>query len=103
MGSAAKKPLLAAGGCVIVLALLVALAYFWGPAERLDAKTLTGLGQLGDRGQAPLPHAVAHSVDPLMMLVVTALLCIAGLAIGRPRHVAAAVFVVVGANITTQV
>ena len=98
-----RKPLLAAAGCLIALGLLVGLAYFWGPAERLDAKTLTGLGQLGDRGQADLPHAVARSVDPLMMLGALGLLCIAGLAARRPRHVAAAVLVVAGANITSQI
>jgi membrane-associated phospholipid phosphatase len=103
MASAAKKPLLAAGGCVVVLAILVLVAYFWGPAERLDAKTLTGLGQLGDRGQAPLPHSVAHSVDPVMMLCALGVLCIIGFAAGRPRHVAAAVLVVAGANVTSQV
>lgn len=103
MTSVVKRPLLAAGGCVVAFVLLVVAAYSWGPAEQLDAKTLTGLGQLGNRGQAELPHAFAHSVDPLSLLFVLGVLCVAGLAWGRPRRVVAAVAVVAGANITTQV
>jgi membrane-associated phospholipid phosphatase len=102
MAVATRKPLLAAGGCAVALVLLVAVAYSWGPIERLDAKTLTGLGQLGDNGQAALPHTFANSVDPFFLLCVLGVHCIAGLAWGRPRHVAAAVAVVAGANITAQ-
>lgn len=102
MAAATRKPLLAAGGCVIAFVLLVALAYSWGPLERLDARTLTGLGQLGDNGQAALPHKFAYAVDPLFLLCVLGVLSIAGLAWGRPRQVVAAVAVVAGANITAQ-
>lgn len=49
-----------------------------------------------------LADAIASLGDPLPMLVMLTVACLIGLLRGRPRSALAAVLVVVGANLTTQ-
>lgn len=49
-----------------------------------------------------LADAIASLGDPLPMLVMLAVACLIGLLRGRPRSAVAALLVVVGANVTTQ-
>jgi membrane-associated phospholipid phosphatase len=98
----ARTPLLAAGVCAVAFGALLACAYTVGQAERLDATALHGLGTLQGSWSAPLAHLAAHLADPLPLLVVLAALFAWGWARGRRREAVAALALVAGANVTTQ-
>ena len=67
MRSSPRLPLLAALGCVVAFAALLACAYMVGPVERLDATALHGLGRI--EGPPPLASRLAaHLADPLPLL-----------------------------------
>lgn len=96
------RPLAAALACALALVGVLLAAYAVGPIERLDADALTGFGNLRSPERVPVADFVAHLADPVPLLAMLAGLGALGLSWGRPRHVAAAVFAVVGANVTTQ-
>lgn len=99
----ARTPLLAAAACSAAFLALLAGAYELGPAERLDATALHGLVTLRGPWANPVAHVFAHLADPLPLLVILAALFAWGWALGRRRQALAAVALVAGANVTTQV
>jgi membrane-associated phospholipid phosphatase len=99
----AKAPLAACLACVVALIGLTFLAYEVGPSERLDARLLSKLAAHGRSTAGDLAEGLAHLVDPLPLLVLLALACAIALRRGRPRDALAAVAVVLGANLTTQI
>jgi membrane-associated phospholipid phosphatase len=97
-----KAPLAAWIGCATALVLLALVAYGIDAAQRADATLLTKfIAREGTVG--PLAEAIAHLADPLPLLALLAGACAIALRRGRPLDAAAAIVVVAGANLTTQV
>jgi membrane-associated phospholipid phosphatase len=98
-----KGPLFACLSCVGALILLMLVAYKLGFVERLDASLLVRVSSSPRTEANTLAFGLAHLGDPLPMAVM--LLAISGLAyrVGRRHEALAAVAVVAGANVTTQV
>jgi membrane-associated phospholipid phosphatase len=96
-----KAPLLAAFACAAAIVPLAVVSYSVGPAESLDRHLLFDL-----RRDAGFGHTVASAFVNLgdlgALLPMLAAVCLLGLGLGRRREVLAAVVVVAGANITTQ-
>lgn len=96
-----KAPLLAAFACAVAIVPLAVVSYSFGPAESFDRHLLLDL-----RRDAGLGYTVASAFVNLgdlgALLPMLAAVCLLGLGFGRRREVLAAVVVVAGANITTQ-
>jgi membrane-associated phospholipid phosphatase len=94
-------PLAAWIACAAALVGLALVAYGIDAAQRADATLLTKFiardGTLG-----PFADAVAHLADPLPLLAMLVAACGIALWRGRPLDALAAVVVVAGANLTTQ-
>lgn len=82
---------------------LAYLAYAVGPSERLDARLLGKLAAHGQTAAGDLADGLARLADPLPLLVLLACACAVAFWRGRPRQALAAVAVVAGANVTTQI
>lgn len=102
MGAKVKAPLAAAIACVFGLALVAALAYGSHSVQVLDAKALASfVAAPGSEGESAA-SAVRRLGNLPEMLGMLAIACAVGLACGRRRGVLAALIVVSGANLTTQ-
>jgi membrane-associated phospholipid phosphatase len=97
-----KAPLLACLGCAVALVGLVILAYGFGPFERLDAQMIVHFSARLDSHSYRLAEGMAQLADPLPLLAMLAAVCAFALALGRRHEAVAAVAVVAGANLTTQ-
>jgi len=101
MAPRVKTALLAALACALAIAPLAVVAYSWDPFRRVDLRVLLHLR----RDEGPL-HALAAALvnlgDLASLLVLLAVACAIGLRYGRRREVLAAIVVVGGANVTTQ-
>lgn len=102
MRAKTSLPLHAAAGCWAAFCATGVLAYAVGPAERLDAVALRGLGTLRGPWADPVARLFAHLADPVPLIVLLAGVFAAGRAVGRRRQAVAAVALVVGANVATQ-
>ncbi len=102
MTKSVKAPLAAWIGCAGALIGLALVAYGIDAAQRADA---TLLARFINDGVSLYPTAdtVAHLGDPLPLLLMLSCACGVALWRGRPLDAAAAVTVVAGANLTTQV
>ena len=98
-----KTPLLACFACAVALALLVIVAYGFSPFERLDARTIVFLSLTPQSPSYRLAEGIAQLANPLPLLALLAAVCAFALSLGRRREAVAAVAVVAGANLTTQV
>jgi membrane-associated phospholipid phosphatase len=101
MAPGGKRALLAAIACALAIAPLAFVAYSFGPFERLDLRVMLHL----ERDSGPLHSLAAVLVnfgDLASLLVLLAAACAIGLRYGRRREVLAAIVVVAGANLTTQ-
>jgi membrane-associated phospholipid phosphatase len=96
-----KSPLAACLACAIALGLLTLLALGLAVGRDVDVRLFLELAEDEPSGDT-LADAVASFGDPLPMLVLLTVACAIGLLRGRPRSALAAVLVVVGANVTTQ-
>lgn len=98
-----KRPLAGCLACILGLALLADLAYGSGPVGRADAVALHRLA--GQAGAWPGDGArlLAHLGDPLVQVALLALLVGVGIWLQRPSRTVAALALVAGANLTTQV
>lgn len=102
MARSVKAPLAAWIACAAALVGLALVAYGIDAAQRADATLLTKfIAREGSVG--PLADAVAHLGDPLPLLAMLVAACAIALWRGRPIDAAAAITVVAGANLTTQV
>lgn len=97
-----KGPLAACVACAGALGALVILAYAFGPAEALDSRLLVHLAAEEASGAWRLAGEVARLADPLPLLLMLGAVVLVALAAGRRREALAAVAVVAGANVTTQ-
>jgi membrane-associated phospholipid phosphatase len=97
-----KAPLAAWIACACALVGLALVAYGIDAAQRADATLLTKfIARDGSFGSPA--ETIAHLGDPLPLLVMLAATCGIALWRGRPLDAAAALAVVAGANLTTQV
>ncbi|HEV7614817.1 MAG TPA: phosphatase PAP2 family protein [Solirubrobacterales bacterium] len=98
-----KTPLLACLACAVALCVLVVLAYGFGPFERADAAMIVQLSVAPESHSLRLADGVAQLADPLPLMAMLAAVCALALGLGRRHEALAAVAVVAGANLTTQV
>lgn len=98
-----KAPLGGLLVCVGGLILLALLAYGSAPVQRLDTAALARVVTTGGSHAESLATRLTLLGDPPALVLMLALACAIGWARGRPRSIAAALVVVVGANLTTQV
>jgi membrane-associated phospholipid phosphatase len=103
MSERVKRPFAAALGCALVLALLASLAYGGGAPGRLDARALHHLAGQREAASGDLARLVVHLGDPLVQLLLLAGASLLALRLRRPDRALAAVVLVAGANLTTQV
>jgi membrane-associated phospholipid phosphatase len=97
-----KASLAAWISCAGALVGLALVAYGIDAAQRADATLLTKfIARDGTFG--PLAETIAHLGDPLPLLVMLAAACAIALWRGKPLDATAAVAVVAGANLTTQI
>jgi membrane-associated phospholipid phosphatase len=96
-----KTPLLAALACVLLIAPLAVAAYSLGPFQRLDLRILLHLRREEGAINA-LASVLVNLGDLIPLLILLATVCAIGLRAGRRREVLAALAVVAGANLTTQ-
>jgi membrane-associated phospholipid phosphatase len=97
-----KAPLAAWIACAGALVGLALVAYGIDAAQRADATLLTKF--IARDGSFGTPaETIAHLGDPLPLLVMLAAACAIALWRGKPLDAAAAVTVVAGANLTTQI
>jgi membrane-associated phospholipid phosphatase len=97
-----KAPLAAWIGSALALALLALVAYGVDAAHRTDASLLERFAARDGSALGSLANVLVHLGDPLPLLVMLVLACGIALSRGRPLDAAAAIAVVVGANLTTQ-
>jgi membrane-associated phospholipid phosphatase len=101
MRRSVKAPLFAAIACAAAIAPLAVAAYGFGPVKSVDLRILLHLER--ETGPAhDLAMALVVLGDLAALLVLVAAVCALGLHFGRRREVVAAVIVVAGANLTTQ-
>jgi membrane-associated phospholipid phosphatase len=96
-----KTPLFAAILCAAAIAPLAALAYSYGPVKARDLHLFTDL----ERGTGRVHDLAATLVnlgDLASLLILGAVIVGIGLWFGRRREVIAALVLIAGANVTTQ-
>ncbi len=98
-----KRPVAGCLACVGGLILVTLLAYRVGPFERFEATVLSQLATHKESSLGAVATLVAHFADPLPQVAMLVVACLMALHWGRPRHAIAAVALVAGANLTTQV
>ncbi|HSS04744.1 MAG TPA: phosphatase PAP2 family protein [Solirubrobacterales bacterium] len=103
MAGHVKAPLAAWLACAGALVLLALVAYGINAAQHADATLLAKLIARQDSAAWSVTNAIAHLADPAPLLVMLALACGIALWRGRPLDAVAAVVVVLGASVTTQV
>jgi membrane-associated phospholipid phosphatase len=96
-----RSPLAACFACAIALGLLAFLALGLAAGRHFDVRLFLRLAEDEPSGGS-LADAIASLGDPLPMLAMLAVACAIALLRGRPGDALAAVLVVAGANVTTQ-
>ncbi len=96
-----RAPLVACLACAGGFVLLAALVFGFGPVQHADAALLARLIEPGTRVDS-LAADVAKLGDPAALLLLLALACGIALARRQPRGALAALALVAGANLTTQ-
>ena len=102
MDSVWKRPLVGAAGCTAAFVAVLVLAYWLPLARWADGWAVEGFLHLQRPWLTRVASDVAHLANPLPFAVWT--LVVVGVAIrrGRPRHAAAALLLLVGANVVAQ-
>jgi membrane-associated phospholipid phosphatase len=98
-----SAPLFAAAGCLGAVVIVAFFAYKVGPTIHLDASVLNRLSAPREGLRFDLATVVARLADPVPLALMTIAVVTLGLRWGRRRETLAAVAVVLGANLTTQV
>jgi membrane-associated phospholipid phosphatase len=94
-----RSPLFAAAACFLAFWAVLGCAYAIAPLGSLDAIALHGLTALDHPVVDRVGYVVAHSVDPLPLTTMLAVLFAWGWALGRRREALGAVGLVAGANL----
>ncbi len=97
-----KAPLAACFACAVALFLLVVLTFGVDATRHLDWRLFLRLAEHRHSNGGSLAGAIATLADPLPLLGMLAVASGIALVRGRPRDALAAVLVVAGANVTTQ-
>lgn len=88
--------------CGVAAAALLLATYLLGAIGRWDVSAYSGLTELSDHPSVfRAADRVVHLANILPSVAVLTVICVTGIALGRPRHAAAAVLLVGGAAITT--
>ncbi len=103
MAARVKAPIAASLACAGALVVLVLLAYAFGPFERLDASLLAHVGARPYTGGFETAEGFARLADLGPLLLMLAATCLLALSCRGKREAIAAIAVVAGANLTTQV
>lgn len=103
MSDAVKRPIAGCLGCVVGLALLIQLIFRTEGFGRLDATVLNRLSAHDGSLINPAAAFFSFLADPLPQVALLALVCLIALRRGLPRLAVAALVLVAGANLTTQV
>ncbi|HEY6549570.1 MAG TPA: phosphatase PAP2 family protein [Solirubrobacterales bacterium] len=103
VGESVKRSIAGCLACLTGLMLLTGLVYDVESLQRLDAEALQGLSAARGSPAAGIAALVMHSADLLPLLVMLALACGMALHFGRRRDALAALILVAGANLTTQI
>lgn len=98
-----RNPLIGAIACALAIAPLAVAAYAQGPLERLDDQLLAHIHQGEGSALHGLAAAVVNLGDLASLVILLAAVCALGLGLGKRREVLAALVVVAGANVTTQI
>ena len=94
--------LIAAAGCAVSAALIYLAVTMSSRLQFVDAAADHGFIGLRRPSLVPIAQTVAHSVDPVPLVVTALVLLAIAVARGRYRVAAAVVVILVGANVTTQ-
>jgi membrane-associated phospholipid phosphatase len=97
-----KWPLAAALACATLLGLLTLLVFGDGSFRQLDLDLFGTLSAHQEGRAGELGEAIAMLADPIPLVLLTVAACGVGLARRRPHDALAALVVVAGANLTTQ-
>jgi membrane-associated phospholipid phosphatase len=92
-----------AAGCMAAFAVLLALAYGFGPAEWLDGNALAGFVAAKDSPVARFAEVFAWLCNPAPYALLVLPVLAYALVKRGPRRTAAAVLLIGGANISSQV
>lgn len=103
MSKSIKAPVAAWLACAAALVALALVAYGVDAAQRLDATLLAKFIAHQGTFAGTAATNIVHLADPLPLLVLLAIACAIALFRGRPLDAAAAVVVVAGASLTTEV
>jgi membrane-associated phospholipid phosphatase len=98
-----RTPLIGAIACAVAIAPLAVAAYAFGPVKHLDDRLLVHIHREAGTSAHALAAAFVNLGDLAALLVLLAAVCALGLWLGRRREVLAALVVVAGANLTTQI
>lgn len=102
MAQNVKTPLAACFACAAALSFLVVLAFGVDAGRHLDVRLFLKLVEHQHSSGGTLADAVANLGDPLPIVAMLAVACGIALLRGRSTDAFAAVLVVAGANVTTQ-
>lgn len=97
-----RAPLAGCLACIGGLIAVTLLVYGSGGVQRLDRTVRDWFLAEPESKVESLAGGIHHLGDPLALLLLTAVACGIGLVRGKRREVVAALAVVVGANLTTQ-
>ena len=101
-GSRPRALLGAAFACVVAFVLLLGAAYWTAAGRFADGAALDGFRAV-DHGRIDgAARVLASLADPVAFLILVAGVLWLALALGRPRHAAAAALLLGGANLTTH-
>ena len=96
-------PILASAACALLVLVVAAVFYEFGPAVRLDVSLIEHLSRPEASNGYQLASGIADLVNPLPFLAILAGLVAFGLLARRTPETLAAAAVVAGANLTTQI
>lgn len=97
-----KAPLLASAACLVGVVALGAAADDLGPLRRLDLRSVLRFEHQADKADS-VANVLVHLGDPAVFLALSIVLVLSGFYLGRGRATVAALVLLAGANLTTQV
>ena len=97
-----RAPIAGAAACAAAFGAVMFLVYGTLRAADLDARLYENLGRLATPARTPALGTLAHSADPLPLLVFLGVLAIFAFRWDRRPHLLAALGVVAGSAVTTQ-
>lgn len=103
MTATPRRMLAGAAACMAAFALLLALAYGFGPAEWLDGNALAGFVAASDSPLSRFAAGFTWLCNPAQYLVLVLPLLAYALLKRGPRRAAAAALLIGGANVSSQV